>query len=195
MKQNWFDFNEYQARLALAPSLLQVWDLRWMAWRGWFSLAWLEYSHYGGLACSVGLVYHGLHYSSPGINKPVTKRSRPKSLFLKNRNWGGRSGREEDGSGESKSSVLGPIRSSPWLEVLASHAAKPVTPSDLWVHRRRVSELIYVCLFYLWLDTSFHLFIRSAWISGNNTGYHSFQLQEGKFGVAREMVIRHLFPL
>ena len=44
-----------------------------MAW-GWFSPAWLEYSYYWGLACSIGLVYHGLNYSSSSINKPATKK-------------------------------------------------------------------------------------------------------------------------
>lgn len=73
MKLNRFHFN-CQALLALTPSLFTRYRTsRWMAW-GWLSLAWLEYSHYGGLACSVGLVYHGLHYSSPGIYKPVTKK-------------------------------------------------------------------------------------------------------------------------
>lgn len=28
----------------------------------------------GDLPAQFGLVYHGLHYSSPGINKPVTKK-------------------------------------------------------------------------------------------------------------------------
>lgn len=48
-----------------------------MAW-GWFSPAWLEYSYYWGLACSIGLVYHGLHYSSSSINKPARKEKKKK---------------------------------------------------------------------------------------------------------------------
>lgn len=105
MKQNWFDFN-CQARLALAPSLFTRYGTsRWMAW-GWFSLAWLEYSHYGGLACSVGLVYHGLHYSSPGINKPVTKKV-DQIIIPQKQKLGavGGGGRREDGSRWEQSSV------------------------------------------------------------------------------------------
>lgn len=32
--------------------------------------------------CSVGLVYHGLHYSSPGINKPIVHLKDGKSCIL-----------------------------------------------------------------------------------------------------------------
>lgn len=44
-----------------------------MACRG-LSPAGLEYRNYGGLACSVGLVDHGLHYSSSCVNEPVKNK-------------------------------------------------------------------------------------------------------------------------
>lgn len=43
-KPNWFNFH-CQALLVLTPSSFTRWQPSWwMAW-GWFSLAWLEYSH------------------------------------------------------------------------------------------------------------------------------------------------------
>lgn len=72
-----------------------------------------------------------------------------------------------------------------------SHAAKPVTPGDLWVHRLGVSELIYICLFYHSWTLPFHLFMGElAELSGNNASHHSFQLQGEKFGGESEMFIK-----
>lgn len=159
-----------------------------MAW-GCFSLAWLEYSHYGGLACSVGLVYHGLHYSSPGINKPVTKKVEQIIIpWTKMWGWGWRKRRRR--STVRAKLDLGKVVLCTTLSS-ASRAPQPATPSDLWVHRLGVSELIHVCLFYRSWTLPFHLFMGElAEFSGNNTSHHSFQLQGGKFGVESKMFIR-----
>ena len=172
MKRNWFHFN-CQALPALTPSVFTRYRTsRWMAW-GWFSLAWLEYSHYGGLACSVGLVYHGLHYSSPGINKPVTKKVEqiviPKTTTKQNGGLG-EGTVEEEKLNHSESWARSWQNGSLPCSLCSSACCKTCHPRDLLVHRLGVSELIYVCLFYHSWTLPFHLFMGELEeFSGNNT--------------------------
>lgn len=79
---NWMDFS---GQLLLTSRLGQVFTGRWasgcMACRG-LSPAGLEYRNYGGLACSVWLVDHRLHYSPSCVNEPVRDKMQCSVTFM-----------------------------------------------------------------------------------------------------------------
>lgn len=157
MKESCLHFNCQSLPAFISHLFTRYWTSWWMAW-GWLLPVWLEYSYYWGLACSIGLVYHGLNYSSSSINKPARKKKEESK-------WLGGKG------------CLPPIPKPSCPTVVLSirlhgdaNTAKTSNPDDLWEHNLGVSKLIYVCLLFHHSRTlPFHLFMGELGeFSGNN---------------------------
>lgn len=123
--------------------------------RGWFLPAWLEYGYYWGLACSIGLVYHGLNYSSSSINKPATKRGKQTVT---------------EGATSSRPRARAPTRGS---QLGCAQLQTQPTPQPLVTSESTglgfPSWFMFAC-FYHSRTLPFHLFMGElAEFSGNNT--------------------------